>query len=489
MEKDESRILETRKMNTVLGRLVYAMIIVNILMLSYEVTTGGKSYSKLFFVLAVSAVCAIILGFSLAKLRDSAIYRYMLIVSYAPVYIVCVFISDYAETMMLGIIAGCIIILYHDMKFTIAVESAVFVASVGTIVFKWKVGRCSNGSFVMVVFAVMLYVVLWYFVNLEQAKQSKLDSDIIAQKEEEQKSRIDYLSQITSEMEEKIAVANEQSEMLYASMQQANSAVNDISNGADQMAGTVQEQTTQSGIITSMIETVESAKDKISDTVKKSVETSKEGSLNMEKLYKISNEVAGKTNAMADSMEAIGKEAESIKDITSTIESISSSTNLLALNASIEAARAGEAGRGFAVVADEIRQLADQTREATVKIDDKLSNFVKIIQALINDSEATVDIVNKELISVNEAGESFNEISSSLSETGSVVTELETSCNNLKEANVAVVSTIMELSSYSEEVAARALNTSEFVSSSEDASKEVSLKLDEIYSIVQKVNE
>ncbi len=61
-----------------------------------------------------------------------------------------------------------------------------------------------------------------------------------------------------------------------------------------------------------------------------------------------------------------------ISTIVDMINSISEQTNLLALNASIEAARAGEAGRGFAVVADEIRQLAEQTNEATEEIREKI---------------------------------------------------------------------------------------------------------------------
>lgn len=77
-----------------------------------------------------------------------------------------------------------------------------------------------------------------------------------------------------------------------------------------------------------------------------------------------------------------------VSEFATTIAKITSQTNLLALNASIEAARAGEMGRGFSVVAEQVKELAEDSKNAS----DSISNIINKIFALLQE----VRVANKE---------------------------------------------------------------------------------------------
>ncbi|MCA9240780.1 MAG: CZB domain-containing protein [Planctomycetales bacterium] len=74
------------------------------------------------------------------------------------------------------------------------------------------------------------------------------------------------------------------------------------------------------------------------------------------------------SQAVATSRQLVDTSVEQLKAVTSATERIkdlADQTNLLALNAQIEAARAGQAGAGFAIVAQEVKELSNQTDNAT----------------------------------------------------------------------------------------------------------------------------
>lgn len=80
---------------------------------------------------------------------------------------------------------------------------------------------------------------------------------------------------------------------------------------------------------------------------------------------------------IAETILALSEQTQQIGEIIATVNDIADQSNLLALNAAMEAARAGEAGKSFAVVAGEVRNLAEQSRQATRQVSGILGDIQK----------------------------------------------------------------------------------------------------------------
>ena len=137
-----------------------------------------------------------------------------------------------------------------------------------------------------------------------------------------------------------------------------------ISTTNDAITGVVNE-------ISTISELVVAVEDKVKDGNEKSEE--------LIRTARVMKEMAGSTlNETGNRIEENRRNVESammslqaltrINDMVAQILDIASQTNLLPLNASIEAARAGEQGKGFAVVAQEIGNLATNSSETAVQI-------------------------------------------------------------------------------------------------------------------------
>ncbi len=111
--------------------------------------------------------------------------------------------------------------------------------------------------------------------------------------------------------------------------------------------------------------------------------------------------------------------AESMRSIVQLIGDITGQINLLALNATIESARAGEAGRGFAVVASEVKNLANQAKQATDKIELEIGN----LNGISGDVVGALDSIKK---AIQDVAEYVNSTAAAVEEQSAVTSEMST---------------------------------------------------------------
>ncbi len=175
------------------------------------------------------------------------------------------------------------------------------------------------------------------------------------------------------------------------------------------------------------------------------------------------SELSQDISASAQAVNQVEESVDSIGSVVGTIQGISEQTNLLALNAAIEAARAGEAGRGFAVVADEVRNLAQRTQQATVEIQEMITQLqssansaVELMEKSVVEAAEGVELVTNAgseldgiVGQVNQINDMNFQIATAAGQQSSVAGEMNQNLTNVRElveASVTVVSELLETS-------------------------------------------
>jgi len=119
---------------------------------------------------------------------------------------------------------------------------------------------------------------------------------------------------------------------------------------------------------------------------------------------------------IADIVMNLSEQSQTIGEITSTVNDIADQSNLLAVNAAIEAVKAGEQGLGFSVVAQEIRNLSEQSKQATLQIRTILNAVQKGVNKAVLATEQGTKAVDTGSIQAKQSGEAIMLLSESINE-------------------------------------------------------------------------
>ena len=121
-------------------------------------------------------------------------------------------------------------------------------------------------------------------------------------------------------------------------------------------------------------------------------------------------QILGHVETITRTMGELGESTSRIAGIAGVVKDLADQSNMLALNAAIEAVRSGEHGRGFAVVAREIRSLADQSIQATRRVQENLDGIRANASRAVNITEEGSRGIAANLTRVRESGDSLREL-------------------------------------------------------------------------------
>ncbi|MBF0324623.1 MAG: cache domain-containing protein [Alphaproteobacteria bacterium] len=175
-------------------------------------------------------------------------------------------------------------------------------------------------------------------------------------------------------------------------------AINGNDNAAQEMNGAALEARTDATQVATAAEQVNANIQTVAAATEELSASIHEISGQVQNSTRISHQAVDLAAATTGTINGLNLAAQRIGEVVKLINAIASQTNLLALNATIEAARAGEAGRGFAVVAGEVKNLANQTSQATGDIGAQIDG----VQAATREAVEAVKEITRVIGSMNE---------------------------------------------------------------------------------------
>ncbi|HGY9593024.1 TPA: methyl-accepting chemotaxis protein [Vibrio campbellii] len=234
-------------------------------------------------------------------------------------------------------------------------------------------------------------------------------------------------------------------EVMTLSMSETKESAQEEFNEIDQLATAMSE-------MSSTVQTVADHAQTASSLTEQASTQAVTGQQFLQKTVSKMSELSSDIASSASAVNQVEERVDAIGSVVGTIQGISEQTNLLALNAAIEAARAGEAGRGFAVVADEVRNLTQRTQQATVEIQE-------MITQLQSSATSAVELMEK---SVVEAAEGVELVSNAGSELDGIVGQV----TQINDMNFQIATASGQQSSVAEEMSQNLTNVRELVEAS-----------------------
>lgn len=415
-------------------------------------------------------------------IRKVAFYGYGIL--YAFVLFTSVSVLAFAYILPMQVAAA----MYAEKKFTLKLGIGSLLIVVVNIVVQTMKGQVASAdivNFEIQVAVIALVVGISYITSKVLEEISLYKMQIIEKEKDKADTLLEQLIRATDTLCVNIEHIDAESRQMAQQGESSKLAVDQMADGTGEMAETIQNQLRMTESISEMTKTAGELMIQIKQKFNSTSEITDEGNDNMEKLKAASEESKEVGRVVNETMGELAEKTQEAKEILRMIDGITRQTALLALNASIEAARAGEAGAGFAVVADQIKQLAEETQDATKNI----SNIVGALEEQAAKAGSSVD----SLIATNEGQmelvdrtkTSFDKISADVVEISGEIDREYNYMEKVTESNNEINRHVEQLSAFSEELTANTENTRQLSDQTIHGTRRITSLLDEVMIEIQ----
>ena len=257
------------------------------------------------------------------------------------------------------------------------------------------------------------------------------------------------------------------SEEISSNSEQVGTAIEGVASGAQEQSAQIDETRHSVTELAQEIDKVSNMAGDMDNQADNVMSNINEGNEEISKSIDQVKEVKKQTTETSKNINKLGELSEEIGKIIELISNISAQTNLLALNAAIEAARAGEAGRGFSVVADEIRELAEESSDATENIASLINDIQNRVTKTVAQMDDAEEAVEKSVETIESTGKSFDQINKAAGNLRELIDKIDEAANKMADSSSEVSASIEEIAAVSEEASS---NAEEVAASSEDQS-------------------